>query len=109
MNEVIPIDAVKDLRRITGARILDCRAALEIAEGDINVAAGLIRLQGTIHGFPHSLQTEARLRRVEPPKPALPTWWQSRLIQAAVGLPIVGVVIHAVIHLLGGIFGFPCP
>ena len=109
MSEVIPIDAVKDLRRITGARILDCRAALEIAEGDINVAAGLIRLQGTVHGFPHSLQTEARLRRVDPPEPAPPTWWQSRLLQALIGLPVLGAILHAIIHVLAGIFGFPCP
>ncbi len=103
----IDLDAVKKLREETGASILDCRAALEIAEGNAATAAGLIRLQGTVHGFPHSLQTEARLRRAEPPEPSLPKW-KLRLFQALIGLPVVGGIIHAIIHVLAGIFGFPC-
>lgn len=88
--------------------MLDCRSALEITKGDVSAAAGLIRLQGTVHGFPHSLQTEARLRRVEEPAETS-SWWQSRLLRIAVGLPVVGVVIHAIFHVLAGVFGFPCP
>ena len=104
----IDIDAVKKLRDLTGSRILDCRAALEITEGDLTAAAGIIRLQGTLHGFPHSLQTEARLRR-NAPSPKKPPKWRTSLFAALIGLPVFGVIIHAAIHLLAGIFGFPCP
>ncbi len=104
----IEIDAIKELREMTGARLPDCRAALEITEGDATAAAGLIRLQGTIHGFPHSLQTESRLRRPGPAANTPPIPWRTRIIQAAIGLPVLGAILHAIIHVLAGIFGFPC-
>ena len=53
------------LRKITGAGILDCRAALDCTAGDLQKAEVLIRAQGTRAGLGHSLQTEARLRRLE--------------------------------------------
>jgi translation elongation factor EF-Ts len=54
-----------EMRQETGAMLLDCAAALRIAKGDGQKALSLLRAQGTIHGFPHSLQTEARLRALE--------------------------------------------
>ena len=56
------MNEAKKLREQTGASIIDCRAALAIAKDDPVKAASFIRAQGTIHGFPHSLSTEARLR-----------------------------------------------
>ena len=42
----ISADQVKELRNKTGAGVLDCRNALEEAEGDMDAAAGLLRRKG---------------------------------------------------------------
>jgi len=44
----ITTEQVKELRKKTGAGVLDCRKALEEAEGDIGAAAGLLRQKGLI-------------------------------------------------------------
>ena len=44
----ISADQVKELRKKTGAGVLDCRNALEEAEGDMDAAAGLLRKKGLI-------------------------------------------------------------
>lgn len=41
----IPLEMVKELRRRTGASIVDCRRALEATRGDVRKAARLLRLQ----------------------------------------------------------------
>ncbi len=41
----IPLDLVKELRRRTGASVVECRRALEATEGDLRRAAALLRLQ----------------------------------------------------------------
>ncbi len=41
----IPLDLVKELRRRTGASVVECRRALEATGGDLRQAAGLLRLQ----------------------------------------------------------------
>ncbi|MEK6587380.1 MAG: elongation factor Ts, partial [Chloroflexota bacterium] len=42
----IPADLVKQLRQRTGAGVLDCRKALEEAQGDVERAEALIRVKG---------------------------------------------------------------
>ena len=44
----ITADQVKELRKKTGAGVLDCRNALEEAEGDMDAAAGLLRQKGLV-------------------------------------------------------------
>ncbi len=44
----IAADQVKELRKKTGAGVLDCRNALEEAEGDMDAAAGLLRQKGLV-------------------------------------------------------------
>ena len=44
----ISADQVKELRKKTGAGVLDCRNALEEAEGDMDAAAGLLRKKGLV-------------------------------------------------------------
>ena len=44
----ISADQVKELRKKTGAGVLDCRKALEEAEGDMDAAAGLLRTKGLV-------------------------------------------------------------
>ena len=44
----ITADQVKELRKKTGAGVLDCRDALEEAEGDMDAAAGLLRQKGLV-------------------------------------------------------------
>ena len=39
---------MKELRKKTGAGVLDCRNALEEAEGDMDAAAGLLRQKGLV-------------------------------------------------------------
>jgi len=46
MSKKIPAELVKQLRQATGAGILDCRKALEEAEGDIERAAEILREWG---------------------------------------------------------------
>jgi len=41
----IPLDLVKELRRRTGASVVECRRALEATEGDLRRAAALLKLQ----------------------------------------------------------------
>ncbi|MFH1640412.1 MAG: elongation factor Ts [Candidatus Omnitrophota bacterium] len=42
----IPLDAIKDLRRMTSASIADCKKVLQEAKGDINKAVELLRKRG---------------------------------------------------------------
>jgi elongation factor Ts len=42
----IPAEQVKELRQQTGAGVLDCRKALEEAQGDIDAAVGILRQKG---------------------------------------------------------------
>ncbi len=44
----ISAEQVKELRKKTGAGVLDCREALEEAEGDTDAAAGILRQKGLI-------------------------------------------------------------
>ena len=44
----IAADQVKELRKKTGAGVLDCRNALEEAEGDMDAAAGLLHQKGLV-------------------------------------------------------------
>lgn len=44
----ISADQVKELRKKTGAGVLDCRNALEEAEGDMDAAASLLRKKGLV-------------------------------------------------------------
>ena len=44
----ISTEQVKELRKKTGAGVLDCRKALEEAEGDLGAAAGILRQKGLI-------------------------------------------------------------
>ena len=44
----ITTEQVKELRKKTGAGVLDCRKALEEAEGDMGAAAGILRQKGLI-------------------------------------------------------------
>jgi elongation factor Ts len=41
----IPPDLVKELRRLTGASVVECRRALEASGGDLHKAASLLKLQ----------------------------------------------------------------
>ncbi|MEE9217295.1 MAG: elongation factor Ts, partial [Anaerolineales bacterium] len=41
-------EQVKELRKKTGAGVLDCREAMEEAEGDTDAAAGILRQKGLI-------------------------------------------------------------
>lgn len=41
----IPLELVKELRRRTGASVVECRRALEATDGDVRRAARLLRLQ----------------------------------------------------------------
>ena len=34
---------------------------------------------------------------------------RARLFAAALALPVIGVVVHAVAHVLAPLFGLPCP
>ena len=43
---VVPLDLVKDLRERTGAGMMDCKAALESAGGDIEKAIDILRKKG---------------------------------------------------------------
>lgn len=43
---MVSIDAIKELREITGAPIMECRRALEEAEGDIVRAQAILRERG---------------------------------------------------------------
>jgi hypothetical protein len=58
-------ELAKHLRAETGCALLDGLAALELARDKEDKAKYLLRMQGTCRGFPHSLQTEVRLRRLE--------------------------------------------
>jgi len=42
----IPLESVKELRKITSASVSDCRNALQEANGDIKKAVGLLRKRG---------------------------------------------------------------
>lgn len=42
----IPAEQVKELRQQTGAGVLDCRTALEQAQGDMDAAVGILRQKG---------------------------------------------------------------
>ena len=42
----IPAEQVKELRHQTGAGVLDCRTALEQAQGDMDAAVGILRQKG---------------------------------------------------------------
>ena len=42
----IPAEQVKELRQQTGAGVLDCRKALEQAQGDMDAAVGILRQKG---------------------------------------------------------------
>lgn len=42
----IPLESVKELRKITSASVSDCRNALQEADGDIKKAVGLLRKRG---------------------------------------------------------------
>lgn len=44
----ISAEQVKELRKKTGAGVLDCRKALEEADGDLDSAAGILRQKGLI-------------------------------------------------------------
>ena len=44
----ISIEQVKELRELTGAGVLDCRKALEEAQGDLEVAAHMLREKGLV-------------------------------------------------------------
>jgi elongation factor Ts len=44
----ITAEQVKELRKKTGAGVLDCRKALEEADGDTDAAAGILRQKGLI-------------------------------------------------------------
>ena len=44
----ISAEQVKELRKLTGAGVLDCRKALEAAEGDTETAAGILRQKGLV-------------------------------------------------------------
>ena len=44
----VTIEAVKTLREQTGAGIMDCKRALQDAEGDISKAQGLLRKKGAV-------------------------------------------------------------
>ena len=44
----ISAEQVKELRKKTGAGVLDCRKALEEADGDTDAAAGILRQKGLI-------------------------------------------------------------
>ncbi len=44
----VSADQVKELRKKTGAGVLDCRNALEENEGDMDAAAGLLRQKGLV-------------------------------------------------------------
>jgi len=57
-----PREWLQDLRRKTGAPLVECTAALTLARGVRDAAERLLRAQGTMHGFPHSLRTEARIK-----------------------------------------------
>lgn len=46
MTTQISAAAVKDLRDRSGAGIMECRRALEVASGDIDKALGVLREQG---------------------------------------------------------------
>lgn len=41
----VPLELIKELRRSTGASVVDCRRALEATRGDLDQAARLLRLQ----------------------------------------------------------------
>lgn len=46
MNVVITASQVKELREITGAGIMECKRALEGADGDVDKAVSLLKQQG---------------------------------------------------------------
>jgi len=46
MKKKIPLDSIKDLRKISQASVSDCRQALEEADGDKDKAMKLLRKRG---------------------------------------------------------------
>lgn len=55
---------VKELREATGAGILDCRKALEAADGDVEKAAQILRKKGAVTAAKKA-EREAREGRIE--------------------------------------------
>jgi elongation factor Ts len=46
LQPIIPIEAIKRLRELTGAGIMECKKALTMAEGDVERAFQALRAQG---------------------------------------------------------------
>ena len=55
---------VMKLRKMTSAGMMDCKKALEEAEGDFNKAVGIIREKGKLPSVPTARPLKVRLRPV---------------------------------------------
>jgi len=58
------IELLKELRELSGSSIQNCKYALDIADGDIELAKKILRAQGT-GGRNIPLAIEARLLKIE--------------------------------------------
>jgi elongation factor Ts len=45
----VTVEQIEELRRLSGAGVLDCRRALEAADGDMAKAVTLLRFRGARH------------------------------------------------------------